>query len=153
MYTTLLSLHSVFRWLVVIGVIYTLYRAYSGMAGNKSFTTADANTRKYTVIAAHIQLLIGLAIYLLSPLTQYFISNFGTAVKVREMRFYGMEHSIVMLLAIVLITIGSAASKKKDNDRSKFKALAIWFTIALILMLLMIPWPVSPFSIRPWFRF
>ena len=116
MYTTLLSLHSVFRWLVVIGVTNTLYRAYLGIAGNKSFTTTDANTRKYTVIAAHIQLIIGLAIYLLSPLTQYFISNFGTAVKVREMRFYGMEHSIVMLLAIVLITIVSAASKKKDNN-------------------------------------
>ena len=153
MYTTLLSLHSVFRWLLVIGVIYTLYRAYTGISGNKTFSSADAQTRKYTVIAAHIQLLIGLALYFLSPLTKYFMSNFSTAVKVREMRFYGMEHSIVMLLAIILITIGSAVSKKKDNDRAKFKALAIWFTIALILLLLMIPWPVSPFSMRPWLRF
>ncbi|HAX49883.1 MAG TPA: hypothetical protein PK605_09865 [Ignavibacteria bacterium] len=153
MYITLLSAHSIFRWLVVIGVVYTLYRAYAGLGGNKKFTAVDANTRKYTVIAAHIQLLIGLAVYFLSPLTQYFMSNFGAAVKVREMRFYGMEHSIVMVIAIVLITIGSAASKKKETDRAKFKALALWFTIALVLLLLMIPWPISPFSIRPWFRF
>lgn len=153
MYTTLLSLHSVFRWLIVIGVIYTLYRAYSGISGSKSFTSADANTRKFTVIAAHIQLLIGVALYILSPMTKYFMSNFSTAVKIKEMRFYGMEHSIVMVLAIILITIGSAVSKKKETDRAKFKALAIWFTIALILLLLMVPWPVSPFSMRPWLRF
>lgn len=153
MYTTLLSLHSVFRWLIVIGVIYTLYRAYTGLAANKTFTSADANTRKYTVIAAHIQLLLGLALYFLSPMVQYFMSNFSAAVKIKEMRFYGMEHSIVMFLAIVFITIGSAVSKKKDTDLAKFKALAIWFTIALILLLLMVPWPVSPFSMRPWLRF
>ena len=152
MYTTLLSLHSVFRWLIVIGVIYTLYRAYTGLAANKTFTSADANTRKYTVIAAHIQLLLGLALYFLSPMVQYFMSNFSAAVKIKEMRFYGMEQSIVMILAIILITIGSAVSKKKESDRAKFKALAIWFTIALILLLLMIPWPISPFSMRPWFR-
>lgn len=122
MYTTLLSLHSVFRWLIVIGVIYTLYRAYTGLAANKTFTSADANTRKYTVIAAHIQLLLGLALYFLSPMVQYFMSNFSAAVKIKEMRFYGMEHSIVMILAIILITIGSAVSKKKESDRAKIQS-------------------------------
>ena len=106
MYTTLLSLHSIFRWLVVIGVLYTLYRAYSGMFGKRSFDPADVKTRKYTVIVAHIQLVIGLALYFLSPITKYFMSNFSAAVKVRDIRFYGMEHAIVMVLAITLITIG-----------------------------------------------
>jgi len=64
-----------------------------------------------------------------------------------------MEHTIVMILAIILITIGSAVSKKKTGDHAKFKALAIWFTIAVILVLLMTPWPFSPFSSKPFFRF
>lgn len=153
MYTTLLSLHSIFRWLVIIGVIYTLYRAYSGLINKKAFSSSDGSARKYTVIAAHLQLVMGLIMYFTSPLTQYFISNFKAAVPVKEFRFYGMEHAITMIIAIVLITIGSALSKKKPTDHAKFKALAIWFTIALILILLMTPWPFSNFSQRPFFRF
>lgn len=153
MYTTLLSLHSIFRWLVVIGVLYTLYRAYWGMFSKRSFDPADAKTRKYTVIAAHIQFVLGLALYFISPITKFFMSNFGAAVKIRDIRFYGMEHTIVMVLAIALITIGSAVSKKKTDDHAKFKAIAIWFTVAVILVLLMTPWPFSPFSSKPFFRF
>jgi hypothetical protein len=153
MYTALLSLHSILRWLVILGVIYTLYRAYSGLINKRVFSSADSNTRKYTVISAHIQLVIGLIMYFTSPLTQYFISNFKAAVPVKELRFYGMEHSITMIIAIILVTVGSVISKKKTTDASKFKALAIWFTIALILMLLMTPWPFSNFSQRPYFRF
>ncbi len=153
MYVTLLSVHSILRWLVVLGTIYTLYRAYSGLFSKRSFDPADSKTRQYTVIFAHLQVVIGIALYFLSPLTQYFLSNFSTAVKLKEIRFYGMEHTITLLIAVILMTIGSAISKKKTDDRAKFKALAIWFTIAFILMLLMIPWPLSPFSGRPWLRF
>jgi len=153
MYVTLLSVHSILRWLVVLGTIYTLYRAYSGLFSKRSFDPADSKTRQYTVIFAHLQVVIGIALYFLSPLTQYFLSNFSTAVKLKEIRFYGMEHTVTLLIAVILMTIGSAISKKKTDDRAKFKALAIWFTIAFILMLLMIPWPLSPFSGRPWLRF
>lgn len=153
MYSTLLTVHSIFRWVVAIGVLYTLYRAYSGIASNRAFGTADDKSRRFTVVAAHIQLVIGLILYFISPLTQYFLSNFSAAVKVRDIRFYGMEHAIVMIIAVALITVGSAVSKKKADDRAKFKALAIWLTIALILLLLMVPWPISPFSARPWIRF
>lgn len=153
MYFYLLSVHSALRWLVVIGVIYTLYRAYSGLLSARNYSKNDNNARKYTVIFAHIQLVIGLLLYFFGPLTQYFMSNFSTAVKVKEIRFYGMEHSIVMILVIALLTIGSALSKKKSENRAKFKVLAVWFTIALILILLMTPWPFSPFSGKPYFRF
>lgn len=152
MYIYLLSVHSALRWLVVIGIIYTLYRAYSGLLSTRNYSKNDNNARKYTVIFAHIQLVFGLLLYFFGPLTQYFMSNFSTAVKVKEIRFYGMEHSIVMILAIALLTIGSALSKKKSEDRSKFKTLAIWFTIAIILILLFTPWPISMFSERPLFR-
>lgn len=152
MYSALLSIHSVLRWLVVLGVIYTLYRAYSGLFSSRAYDPADDKTRKYTVIFAHLQVVAGILLFIFSPLTQYFINNFSAAVKIKEMRFYAMEHSITLLIAVILLTIGSAIAKKKTEDKAKFKALAIWFTIALILLLLMIPWPISPFSGRPWLR-
>ncbi len=152
MYSALLTLHSILRWIVVIGVIYTLYRAYTGISSSRSYSTADEKAGRVTVVSAHIQLIIGLILYIVSPVTKYFISNFSAAVKVKDIRFYGMEHTIVMILAVACITIGSAVSKKKTEDKAKFKALALWLTIAFILMLLMVPWPISPFSERPWLR-
>lgn len=152
MYIYLLSAHSIIRWFVVIGVIYTLFRAYSGLFNARSYGKNDDIARKYTVISAHIQFVLGILLYFFGPLTKYFMSNFSTAIKIKEIRFYGMEHSVVMLLAIILLTIGSAISKKKTEDSAKLKTLAIWFTIALILILLMTPWPFSMFSERPLFR-
>lgn len=152
MYIYLLSFHSIFRWLVVIGIVYTLYRVYSGLFTSGNYSNSVDKARKYTVIFSHIQLIIGLLLYFFGPMTTHFMSNFSTAVKIKEFRFYGLEHSIVMILAIALLTMGSALSKKKTEDRAKFKVLALWFTVALILILLMTPWPVSMFSERPLLR-
>lgn len=152
MYIYLLSLHSVLRWLVVIGVLYVLFRAYSGLFRAQIYGSNDEKARKYTIIFSHIQLIIGLILYIFSPMTKYFMSNFSSAVKIREMRFYGIEHGIIMIIAIALLTIGSVLSKKKTEDKAKFKVLAVWFSIALILILLMSPWPYSMFSERPLFR-
>ncbi|MDD2950909.1 MAG: hypothetical protein PHU29_08990, partial [Sulfuricurvum sp.] len=61
-------------------------------------------------------------------------------------------HSFTMLIAILLITVGSALAKRKTSDREKFKTIAIWFTIALLLILAAIPWEFSPLVSRPYFR-
>jgi NADH:ubiquinone oxidoreductase subunit 6 (subunit J) len=63
-----------------------------------------------------------------------------------------MEHITMMLIAIVLMTIGSAKSKRKATDKQRFKTLAIWFTIALVIIFASIPWQFSPLTSRPYFR-
>ena len=82
----------------------------------------------------------------------YFMKNFKEAVHQKDIRFFGMEHSIMMVVAIVLITIGSVIAKRKSTDQDKFKTVAIWFTIGLIIILISIPWTFSPFVSRPNFR-
>ncbi|HWZ35774.1 MAG TPA: hypothetical protein VNW51_06410, partial [Mucilaginibacter sp.] len=67
-------------------------------------------------------------------------------------RFFGMEHITMMLIAITLITIGSAKIKQKPTDEQKFKAWAIWYTIALAIIFFSIPWAFSPFTSRPYYR-
>lgn len=152
MHTALLSAHSVTRWILFILLVYTLIKAYSGMMNKSPYTKTDEKLRKFTVSFAHLQLLIGLILYFTSPLTAMLMNNFKTAVSIREIRFYGMEHSVTMLIAVVLLTVGSVIAKKKTDDAAKFKAVIIWFTIALVLILLMTPWPISPFSERPFLR-
>jgi hypothetical protein len=68
------------------------------------------------------------------------------------MRFFGMEHITMMVIAIVIITIGSAKVKRQPTDQQRFKTMAIWFTIALMIIFSSIPWQFSPFTSRPYFR-
>ena len=152
MYSILLPLHSLIRWLVLTSLLFSIYRAYRGWLLNKPFSKFDDKTRIITATIAHIQLVAGLWLYFISPVVSYFLSHFSTAVHQREIRFFGMEHITIMLSAIVIITIGSAKAKRKATDREKFKTMAIWFSIALLMILTSIPWAFSPLVSRPWFR-
>ena len=77
---------------------------------------------------------------------------FKEAVNNFDMAFLGLIHSSLMLIAIVLITIGSAISKRKQTDTEKFKTMLVWFSVAFIIIFVAIPWPFSPLASRPYFR-
>lgn len=152
MYSTLLSLHSLVRWLVLTSLLFAIFRAYKGWFSQKEFSRFDNSVRHWTATIAHVQLILGLLLYFLSPIIDYFLHNFKEAVHLREIRFFGMEHSLMMLTAIIVITIGSAKAKRKPTDAEKFKTMAIWFSIGLLIILTSIPWPFSPLTSRPYYR-
>ena len=152
MYYNLLATHSLVRWLVLISLVIALFRAYKGWLSRSHFSKLDNTIRHTTATIAHIQLLLGLWLYSISPLIDYFLSNFKEAVHQREFRFFGMEHSSMMFVAIVLITIGSAKAKRQPTDNEKFKTMAIWYTIGLVVILSSIPWAFSPLTSRPYLR-
>ncbi|MDQ2751752.1 MAG: hypothetical protein M3R72_01880 [Bacteroidota bacterium] len=153
MYAKVLALHSFTRWLVVASLLIAMFLAYRGWLRRKSFTKFDNRIRHITATIAHIQLFLGVWLYFISPLISYFLHNYKIAVKERSIRFFGMEHSAMMLVAIVMITIGSASAKRKTTSEQKFKTMAIWFTIAFLLILINIPWKFSPMASRPYLRF
>ncbi len=152
MYQTLLTVHSLVRWISLVLLVYMIIRAYSGWLSSGKFTSGDSSIRKWTITSLHLQLIIGIILYFISPITTYFIGHFSETVGTRSIRFFGMEHVIMMLAAIVIATIGSARSKRRPEDILKFKTLAIWLTISLILILAAMPWPFSQAISRPWFR-
>lgn len=152
MYSTLLPLHSLVRWMVLISLLFAIYRSYNGWFSKKEFLGFDHRVRHWTATIAHIQLIIGLWLYAVSPITNYFINNSQEAIHLREIRFFGMEHSLMMLIAIIVITIGSVKAKRQSTDTEKFKTMAIWFTVGLLIILSSIPWQFSPLTSRPHFR-
>lgn len=152
MYALLLTLHSLFRWIFLLLLLYAVYQAWRGSISYKPFRKLDNTIRVVTVTAAHIQLTIGIILYFASPIISYFLHNFKEAVHQRDIRFFGMEHITLMILAVTFITVGSSSAKRKTTDQQKFKTIAIWFSIALFLILISIPWPFSPFTSRPYFR-
>ena len=141
MYQGLLHTHSLLRLFLLIALIGAVVLAISGLMGKKGYNSTTDKFRKFTVIFAHIQLLIGLVLYFISPMVQQGLSDMKAAMASKSLRFVTVEHTLMMLIAIVLITIGSAKAKRQTDDSQKYKKLAIWFGIALVLILAAIPWP------------
>jgi len=151
MYTFLLALHSLFRWLVLISLIYSIYRAYMGYTRKDTFTKSDNAWRHWTATIAHTQLIIGIILYIKSPIVQYYWSTHDSST-VFEVFFFSIIHFILMLVSVVIVTIGSAKAKRKTTDSDKYKTMLVWFVVTLIIILIAIPWPFSPLSARPYFR-
>ncbi len=152
MYPTLLVLHSLTRWLVLAFLVYSIYRAYVGYVSNKDFSKTDNALRHWTATVAHIQLMFGIILYTLSPIVKYFWNDTEMGFQNLDLTFYGLIHIILMLTSIIVLTIGSALAKRKPTDKEKFKTMLIWFSIALLIIFIAIPWSFSPFSSRPNFR-
>ncbi len=152
MYQTLTFLHSTFRWLVLLSLLYAIFIAYKGYFSNKEFSKTDNAVRHWTATIAQVQLILGIIFYSQSPIIKYFWKNFSDAKQSLDLLFFGLIHISLMLLAIVLITIGSAVSKRKPTDKEKFKTMLIYFFIALLIIFIAIPWPFSPLANRPYFR-
>lgn len=152
MYQTLTFYHSIFRWLVLASLLYALLRAYRGYLFNRAFSRTDNLVRHWTATIAHIQLVIGIVFYTQSPVIRYFWNHFSSAIREPDTVFFGLIHIALMLSAIVLITIGSALAKRRASDKERFRTMLTWFTWALVLILIAVPWPFSPLAARPYFR-
>jgi hypothetical protein len=137
---------------VLISLLYSIFSAYKGYSSKLLFTKRDNSARHWTATIAHIQLIFGILIYVQSPIVKYFWKNFSEGIQNTEFLFFGFLHIFMMLTAIVFITIGSALAKRKKADSDKFKTMLLWFSMALFIIFIAIPWPFSPLSNRPYFR-
>jgi hypothetical protein len=153
MYNGLLFLHGLFRWIILILGIIAIYKSFTGMNGNKPFTNSDKKTGLFLMISAHITLLIGLYQWVVGPWGLQNIKNigFGAVMKDPVYRFYGVEHMTGMIIGIILITIGRGVSKKNFSDSVKHKRTFWFFLIAIIVILVSVPWPFRQGIGRPWF--
>ena len=150
MYSTLLFLHSLFRWLVLVSLLYAIARAYRGYVGQLAFSSADNSVRHWTATMAHVQLTLGFTLYFISPIIEAFRQQ---GIKAGgQVAFFGIIHIGLMLLAVVVITLGSSITKRQLVNQTKFRTMLIWFSVGLLFIFLAIPWPFSPLANRPYFH-
>ncbi|MET0244418.1 MAG: hypothetical protein ABW174_13155 [Flavitalea sp.] len=150
MFSSLLFFHSLVRWVLFASLLASIIVAWSGFRNSGAFTRGANALRHWTATSAHIQLMIGIVLYAKSPWVKLFQhSKFKAG---NEAVFFGLIHITGMLVAIVLLTIGSAKAKREQTDKLKYRTMFRWFFAALILILVMIPWPFSPLASRNMFR-
>jgi len=142
MYPYVQFVHSYWAYLVLLMLTVTTVNSVVSYFGDKEYGARDMRLALFTLIVTHIQLLIGIVLYFLSPLGAKAIASEGMAAAMKDpaIRLYVVEHPIAMILAVVFITVGYSRHKKKLTSRPKFKQLAIFYTLALLAMLSMIPW-------------
>lgn len=143
MYQTVKNLHSYWAYLVLLMLILATFNALFKHFNKKEFNAPDFRISLFTLIVSHIQFLIALVLYFSAD---YFSligdMGMGEVMKNATLRNNIVEHPLMMILAIAFITIGYSKHKKKLTSKGKFKTLSIFYTIALILVLVKIPWNV-----------
>ncbi len=141
MYTGLLHTHNMFRWLALVTLVLAVIFSVIGWAGNKSWSKKNKITGLALTIFMDIQLLVGFILYaFVSPVTKSAFADFGAAMKNSILRFYAVEHILLMLIALIFVHIGWAKAKKAAESRKKHRAAAVWFCLALLLVIGGVPW-------------
>jgi hypothetical protein len=143
-------LHSLLRWAVLIFGVLTVINALTGFLKKRPFTNSDDKSNLFFMISCDVQLLIGLILYFGNGWLDK-LKHFSQYKADPSMRFFAMEHMSVMVLAWVLVHIGRASVKRADNDAAKHKKMLLFFGIALVLILVSIPWPFRQVG-RPYFQ-
>jgi len=140
MYNVIKNLHSYWAYLVMFVLIIAVVNALIKTFGDKEYTAKDFRISLFTLIVSHLQLLIGLVLYFVSPRFDLWSELGGEVMKNSLARLYLVEHPLVNIIAVALITIGYSKHKKKLTSQFKLKTLAIYYSIALVLLLSRIPW-------------
>ncbi|MDQ2721149.1 MAG: hypothetical protein M3Z26_15485 [Bacteroidota bacterium] len=147
----LLVLHSLVRWLILIFGLWTLISAFSGLASKREYKAGDGRSNFFFMLGMDIQLLIGLALYF-SGVWFDRLKHLGENMKDPMVRFFTMEHEVMMIIAWILVHAGRISVKKATTSQAKFKRTLIFFGIAFLLILIAMPWPFRDAVARPWFR-
>lgn len=136
MYTFVQKFHSGWAYLALLLLLIAVFNTVIGIISKKEFTAKDRKIALFGLIGTHIQLVVGLLLYFVSPLG---LDSLGQ-MKDAALRLTSLEHPLTNIIAIVLITIGWSKHKKAENSLAKFKSITIFYGLGLVLILSRIPW-------------
>lgn len=146
MYEILVRSHSGLRWVALILLLVAIFNAVASKSKGH-YLKKDKMINLFAMVFLHVQLLLGLILYFISPKV-VFVEGW---MKVSQARFFGLEHILIMILAIVLVTIGRKKAEKESNAAKKHGKIALWYFIGLVLIFASIPWPFRNLGVTTWF--
>lgn len=142
MYTGFQHLHSGLAYLLLAAMLLSILVVLIAAMRKSPFTDKLRKVALIGLISAHLQLVIGLVLYFISPLGFPRLS--GDVMKDSLARLYVLEHPLTMIIAIILITVGYSRSKRMTEDRKKYNSILVFYVLGLLLILLRIPWNAWP---------
>ena len=149
MQTTILIIHSIIRYFILLFAVVVVIQSLVGMLGKKPLTGTNKRMALFLLISCDIQLLLGLFLYFAGPWFHVLTTGGSEMMKDPATRFWTVEHAFVMIVAIILVHIGYSVIKKNIDDARKYKRLFWCSFIALVLFFATIPWEGRPVIGRP----
>ena len=144
--------HNILRWAVLLFGLWTLLNALTGVLSKRSYTGRDNKVNLFFMISCDIQLLLGLILYFNNGWFDMLKTNAKEVMKDGTTRFFALEHFLMMVIAWLLVHVGRSMAKRADTDTKKHRKSLLFFGLAIILILAMIPWPFRQMGIaREWF--
>lgn len=147
-----LVFHNILRWAVLLFGLWTLINALTGVMSKRAYSANDNRSNLFFMICCDIQLLLGLALYFSNSWFDKLKSGGAAVMKNSYDRFFTIEHASLMILAWILVHVGRTSVKKASTDAAKHKKMLLFFGLALLLILISIPWPFREAIARPLFR-
>lgn len=146
MYPTVLGLHNLVRWLVLLAGLWAVIVTWRGWLARGTWTANESRATKAFVGALDLQFTLGLVLYFISPLTRAAFSDMGAAMRDAPVRYFVVEHVFVMVLAVTVAHVGAAKVKKAGTDAERFQRAAVWLGIAFAAVAGFVPWarPLMP---------
>lgn len=139
MYTGIQHLHSGIAYLALLALVVVVIYMLIGSLSNREFTEKDRKIGLIAFVLSHIQLLIGLILYFISPLGLEMLKS-GSAMSDPAVRLIALEHPLINIIAIIVISVGYIRAKKLRSSRSKFRSIYMMYAIGLVLILSRLPW-------------
>lgn len=152
LFASLLIFHSYFRWAVVLLLLAQALWLWYHIRQQTIYSRQHYRILNLSLIVFDIQLLVGWVLFFQSPLSQQFWSDPATMVKVRDVRFFGLEHTSMMTLAVAALHFLFGRSARLIGKPESFSKIMKWFLFVFLLIMASIPWSFSPFTHRPLFR-
>jgi hypothetical protein len=141
MYIVILEIHHYLSWLVLLTALFAIYRAIRGILLKKQWFAADRRAGLFFLVVIDFQVLAGILLYVVfSPLTRVVFKDINSVLADPPVRFYAVEHTLVMLIALVAVYIGRSKARKAQFAARKHRLSVIWYTLAVALILSRIPW-------------
>jgi uncharacterized membrane protein len=137
----LLTLHNITRWIFLVLGIVVLVRSFSGWLKKSDYQDRDRKLSSMFAGIYDLQILLGIILYFTKGWAGVLMNAAGDVMKTASLRFFAVEHWLIMIIGAVIVHIASAKVKKISDSQKKYRLTAIWFAIAIILVLVSIPWP------------
>ena len=138
------NIHSFWAYIVLLMLVVAIGNALLGKFMNKSFTIKDLRISLFALIVTHIQLLVGLILYFVSPRFSAWQEGVGAVMEDASLRLYLVEHPVTNILAVVLITMGWSMHKRQAKSSKKFLRIGLFYLLGTVLLLSRIPWSEWP---------
>lgn len=141
-HSAMVAIHNVLRWVVVLAALAAIVGSWHGVFTRREWTSGDRLRTVAYVASMHVQLLLGIILYANSPIVRVAFEDPGAAMGERGIRFFFVEHIFLMIVAVVVVQLGSILAKRAEEPFKKHRRAAICFTLGLVLV----------FAGTPWFR-